>query len=78
LAKTATPRLSKKLVAGCGPTQELSASLTSFARVCDLLFLINDEVAAAISPTNNTESSPSYAVAAFFLSLIAFLCGYFS
>lgn len=52
LAEIATPRLSKKLVVVCcGPTHELSASLTSFTRVYDLILLINDEVAAAISPT---------------------------
>lgn len=74
LAEIATPRLSKKLVVGCGcgPTREPSASLTGFApvRSTDIRpnLLIN-EVAAAISPTNNTENSPSYAVAVFFLSL---------
>jgi hypothetical protein len=82
LAEMATLGLSKKLVVGCRPTHKLSASLTSFTRVYGLIFLIDDEVAAAISPTNNTESSPSYAVAVFFLSLarqyVAFLCGYFS
>lgn len=42
LAEIATPRLSKKLVVGCGrgPTRELSASLTSFTpvRIYDLIY----------------------------------------